>query len=252
MSVIIALSGKGGVGKTTLAALLVRCAVEQRRGPVLAVDADPNASLGILLGAEPERTIADIREEALEKSGASDTSRPRQLEYAIQCLALEREGYDLVTMGRPEGPRCYCYVNNLLRSYMDSMARTYPLVVIDNEAGMEHLSRRTTNDVDHLWIVTAPTALGLRTAGRISQIARELPIRVGRMGLILNRSVPGTRERPSAAAVEGAGIEVLGEIPEDEAVAEASVRGEPVFALGSESAALQAISDILARTLEKR
>jgi len=249
MSVIIALSGKGGVGKTTLAALVVRCAVEQRRGPVLAVDADPNASLGILLGAEPERTIADIREEALEKSAPSEASRPRQLEYAIQCLALEGEGYDLVTMGRPEGPRCYCYVNNLLRSYMDSMARTYPLVVIDNEAGMEHLSRRTTNDVDHLWIVAAPTAMGLRTASRIAKIARELPIRVGRVGLILNRSVSGA---PALAkGVEELGIEVLAQIPEDEAVAEASVRGDSIFALGSQSPALQAVSDILTKILEK-
>ncbi|HID11122.1 MAG TPA: carbon monoxide dehydrogenase, partial [Candidatus Latescibacteria bacterium] len=140
---IVAVSGKGGTGKTTIAALLVR-KLMRMDGPVLAVDADPNSNLGEQLGMEVGETIGDIREEVLEEELPPGMTKDRYLELRIQETLTEGEGVDLLTMGRPEGPGCYCYVNHLLRGFLDRLSKNYRHIVVDNEAGMEHLSRRTT------------------------------------------------------------------------------------------------------------
>jgi len=150
MATTIAISGKGGSGKTTLAAMIIRFLLAQTdRKTVLVVDADPNACLGLTLGVQPTGTIANIRE---MKPSSAGMDRLRSFEYNMQQAITEADGFDLLTMGRPEGPGCYCAANNILRTFMDKLSSTYGYVVVDNEAGMEHLSRRTTNNVDLLCI----------------------------------------------------------------------------------------------------
>ncbi|MFN3480737.1 MAG: carbon monoxide dehydrogenase, partial [Thermodesulfovibrionales bacterium] len=165
MAYIIALAGKGGTGKTSIAALTIRYLIEQRRGPVLAVDADSNSCLNEALGVEVHATIGSLREESLQvvRSGADrpgGMSMEQLFDYQVQQSLIESEGFDLLVMGRPEGPGCYCAANNIIRKYTDKLSETYPYVVIDNEAGMEHLSRRTTHRVNLLLIVSDSTVKG--------------------------------------------------------------------------------------------
>ncbi len=237
MAKTIAISGKGGSGKTTLAAMIIRLLCEQTNGAVLAVDADPNSCLGLTMGIQPVGTIAEIREQARSKSPNSHgTDRVRLFEYGIQQAITEADRFDLLTMGRPEGPDCYCAANNLLRTFLDKLSSQYGLVIIDNEAGMEHLSRRTTNNVDFLCIVAELTPLGIVTAKRIFELAEKLPISVKKIGVIWNRA-----ESPKQLD----GIETLGCIPHDQDVLNASIQGKTVFDLPQNCPALLAIKNIL-------
>ncbi len=189
MSFTIALAGKGGTGKTTVAALTIRYIIEQLEQSVFGVDADPNASLGTALGVECEKSVSDIREDIIEKrlDFPAGMSKERYIEYSIEECLIEKSKYDLLVMGRPEGPGCYCYVNNLLRKYLDRMGTEYPFVVIDNEAGMEHLSRRTTNRVDLMLVVCEPTVIGTVTAKRIMKLSQQLPLSIKGKVLLFNR-----------------------------------------------------------------
>jgi len=241
MTTTIAVSGKGGSGKTTIASMIVRALLEHSEsGPILCIDADPNSCLGLALGVPPGTTVAEIREQARAKSPqAGGMDRVHLVEYGFQQAITEAGRFDLVTMGRPEGPSCYCAVNNLLRRILDELSSKYRFVVIDNEAGMEHLSRRTTNHVDLLCIVSEPTSVGSLTARRIHELARRLPIVVKEMGLLWNKANGG------CPPMEG--LEVLAHIPEDMMVLDASRRGENVFALADNSSAFQAV-----RTMARR
>jgi CO dehydrogenase maturation factor len=238
MATSIAISGKGGSGKTTLAAMIIRSLRDGTgNGPILAVDADPNSCLGLTLGVEPDGTIADIREQARTKPPTNvGIDRLRSFEFGIQQAITEASGFDLLTMGRPEGPDCYCAVNNMLRQFLDKLSSQYQFVIIDNEAGMEHLSRRTTNNVDLLCIVSEPTSLGLATTDRIHQLARQLPISVRQIGVIWNRT---------EADEELGGIDVLGYLPYDKAVFDASMQGKTVFDLEDNTPAFLAVQKIL-------
>jgi CO dehydrogenase maturation factor len=244
MAKTIAISGKGGSGKTTLAAMLVRLLAGDKSGPVLAVDADPNSTLGMALGVEPEVVVADLREQAAAKkpAAAPPTDRVRSFEYGIQQAVTEAEGFDLLTMGRPEGPGCYCAANNLLREFLNVLSRSYAWVIMDNEAGMEHLSRRTTNNVDMLCVVSEPTAAGIATAERICRLAKQLPVRVDHNGLVLNMTRPGKIGNRKS---EIGNLPVLGSIPYDEAIVEAALKGDSIFVIGDENAALAAAGRIL-------
>jgi CO dehydrogenase maturation factor len=238
MAITIAVSGKGGSGKTTIASMLVRVLLERNpRASILCVDADPNSCLAMALGVQSAMTVADIREQSRAKPAkAAGLDRVRTFEYDLQKAIIEAGRFDLVTMGRPEGPSCYCAVNNLLRRILDEMSAKYQFVVIDNEAGMEHLSRRTTNNVDLLCIVAEPTAVGSLTARRISELARQLPIVIKRTGLLWNKNGGDPPQQDGLEAVE-----VLASVPEDALVVEASRRGENVFTVPSESPAFQAV-----------
>lgn len=246
MTLSIAVAGKGGTGKTTFAALLVRVLVERGIRPVLAVDADPNANLGEALGVEPGTTLADIRERGSQPEGSppSGIGRVRVVEDEVQRALSEACGFDLLTMGRPEGPRCYCAVNHLLRKSLDDLSRNYAAVVIDNEAGMEHLSRRTTNDVDYLVAVLNPTAPSLRAVRRILELADELPVRIGQRMVLLTRV--GPQGIPAWMGAELAALPAarLPEIPQDDAVEENGARGRPVFELPADTPALRAVRRI--------
>lgn len=242
MATTIAISGKGGSGKTTLAAMVIRALLDQlAKGAILAVDADPNACLALTLGVEPIRTIAEIREEARAKP-ASNTGvdRLRSLEYGIQAAITEAAGFDLLTMGRPEGPDCYCAANNMLRQFLDKLSSQYEFVIVDNEAGMEHLSRRTTNNVDVLCIVAEPTSLGTLTAQRIAELVQQLPIDVRQIGVIWNRC-----ESDSACESRLDAIETFGCVPIDPSVSDASAQGKTIFDLQEDRPAFSAVQKIL-------
>ena len=249
MTTTIAISGKGGSGKTTLAAMFIRSVLDRTgSGAVLAVDADPNSCLGLTLGVQPVGTIADIREDARAKP-ASNTGmdRLRTFEYGMQQAITEAAGFDLLTMGRPEGPDCYCAVNNMLRRFLDQLSSQYQYVIIDNEAGMEHLSRRTTNNVDLLCIVAEPTPLGVVTTQRIFELAKELPIVIKHIGVIWNNTLPigDCRLTIEKRKSEIENIETFGCVPFDESVFNASMRGKTIFDLDENSPAFLAVQKIL-------
>jgi len=242
MAITIAVSGKGGSGKTTLSALMVRILREKAIGSILAVDADPNSCLGLTLGVEVTGTIAGIREQVRAKTPDNEgMDRPRMFEYGIQQVITEGQGFDLLTMGRPEGPSCYCAANNLLRKYMDQLSKTYRFVIVDNEAGMEHLSRRTTNHVDLLLIAADATPIGEVTAKRIFDLTKTLPIDVKRSGVLWNRT-------NTAKRVDG--IENLGCVPYDETLSDTSQQGKTVFDIEKGNPALLAVQKILESQLK--
>ncbi len=273
MSTTIAISGKGGSGKTTLAAMIIRVLMSQSVKPILAVDADPNSCLGLTMGVEAAGAIAEIREKARHKQPANEgVDRLRLFEYDIQQAITEVKGFDLLTMGRPEGPDCYCAVNNLLRKFLDKLSDAYSFVVIDNEAGMEHLSRRTTNNVDLLCIAAESTAIGVITARRIFDLAKQLPISVKQIGVIWNdnrgpspvtrdpfQEIPATSIEPAPASpdarrggghrVSGIEIETFGCVPYDQAVFDASMQGKTIFDIEMNSPAILAMRKILERKL---
>lgn len=237
MAMTIAVSGKGGSGKTTLAAMITRFLLEQPdRKSIVVVDADPNACLGLTLGVKPEVTVADIREEARAKPPSNaGMDRVRSVEYGIQQAIVEAKGFDLLTMGRPEGPSCYCAVNNMLRKFLDQLSSQYDFVIIDNEAGMEHLSRQTTNNVDLLCIVAEPNTIGTLTAQRIFDLSKKLPIIVKKTGIVWNRAENDKK-------IEG--IDNFGLIPYDKAVFDASMRDKTVFDFENDSLAFSAAKKI--------
>lgn len=249
----VAIAGKGGVGKTSLAALLVRAFREDGLRPVLAVDADPNSNLAEALGVERTRTLADIREElsAPEGSSPGGAGRARTLRDEIARSVVEAEGFDLITMGRPEGPRCYCYVNTLLRQALEELSRNYAAVVIDNEAGMEHLSRRTTNNVDWLLVVTDTTIPALRAAGRIVELSRQLPVKIAKRALVVNRVGPNGTGGEFERTLQKLGIERLADVPHDGAIEQAGQEGRDILGLPGDSPATAAIRN-MARTLIER
>ena len=249
MAFTIAFAGKGGTGKTSLAGLVVKYLVSKRKGPVLAVDADSNACLNEALGIAVHATIGSLREESLQTvRGGGDRpggmSMEQLFDYQVQQSIIEAEGFDLMVMGRPEGPGCYCAANNIIRKYTDLLSEKYPYVVIDNEAGMEHLSRRTTHKVDVLIIVSDPTVKGVITAQRINNLVEELRLEVDRRVLIINRVIGYEGEELKTMA-EKAGVTVAGLVPQDEAIFKFDLEGRPVFKLPEASKSVQALFGIL-------
>jgi CO dehydrogenase maturation factor len=245
MAEVIALAGKGGTGKTTVAGLVVRSLRLATRTPILAVDADPNACFDAALGLHPERTMSDVLHASQGLRGVPETMpKATYLEYELQGCLAEGRGMDLIEMGRPEGAACYCSANHLLRNYMDRLMGAYRSVVVDNEAGMEHLSRRTTRDVDLLLIISDATGVGIRSAQRIRALIAELALPVRRMALVVNRS----SELPPAveAAIAADGLELAGLVPDDPWVAEYELAGRPLLELPDEAPAVVAVDRMLA------
>lgn len=257
MAFTIGVAGKGGVGKTTLAGLIARLLLERGDGPVLAIDADPNTNFHQVLGLRVEQTIGELREETLKKIKdlPAGISKDQYLELGLQQCLVEDNGIDLLAMGRGEGPFCYCAVNHVLRRYMDILAKNYKYIVMDNEAGLEHLSRRTTQDIDVLLIVSECFPVALQAAARISKLADELKLRIGRRFLVLNHVNDGTLSVPAQEAlqesIEHTGLMLIGEIPRDEAIRRLSVEGNPLSELPASSPARLAVKAMLQRVLEK-
>jgi CO dehydrogenase maturation factor len=261
MTTTIALAGKGGVGKTTTAGMVIKYLIQKQPGAVLAIDADPSSNLNMVLGLDLEWTVGEIREGMLEKvkdslnqGGAAMGSMPGgmskhdYLGYEIQSSLAEGDRFDLIAMGRGEGPGCYCAVNHTLRDVIDAISKNYRYVVIDNEAGMEHLSRRTTRDVQHLLIVTDPTLRGLVAAERIVKMQSELDINIEYSYLILNRVV-GETPAPLLEKILQLDVQFLGAIPSDNELLSFEFEGKPLIALGDDSPVFQAISGMLDQIL---
>lgn len=258
MTKTIAVAGKGGTGKTTVAAMIIRYLMEKKLGTILAIDADPSSNLNLALGLPLYDTVGDIREEALTKiKGGTFTpgmSKQDYLDYEVQNALVESAGVDLLAMGRPEGPHCYCAANNILRLCIDNIGNAYDFVVIDNEAGLEHLSRQTTRHIDLLVIVADPTVKGLTAAGRVSDLVDELKTEVGRVVLIVNRigpahCMPGDgktddcRLKPELAGIiADYRLELKATIHEDPLVPEYDSVGKPLTELPAGSEMYEAVT----------
>jgi len=242
---VIALAGKGGTGKTTIAGLVVRSLRRARRTPILAVDADPNVCLDAALGLHPTRTVSDVLHASHGLRGVPETvPKATYLEYELEACLAEGRDVDLIEMGRPEGPACYCSANHLLRTYIDRLMGAYRTVVVDNEAGMEHLSRRTTRDVDLLLIVSDASQVGIRSAQRIRELVTELAIPVRRMALVVNQAT----ELPAGVemAIAANGLEVAGLVPDDPRILEFELAGRPLLELPDDTPAVGAVERMLA------
>jgi CO dehydrogenase maturation factor len=217
----IAFTGKGGVGKTTMAALAIQWLVANNRVPVLAIDADSNANLHELLGVTYTSSVGGIREQARSAvKGDPALSKNEYLAIQIQKALVEEKGFDFLVMGRPEGPGCYCYANNVLRDSIARLSSAYPFVVVDCEAGLEHISRRTLLTIDWLITVSDQSLRGVRTALRISGLLDEMKTRVAHRALLVNRASPGQNglTMEQTALVESSGMEWAMNVPEDTAV----------------------------------
>jgi CO dehydrogenase maturation factor len=241
----IVLSGKGGCGKSTLAALIITRLIETQRTPVLAVDADPNATLGEYLGLPVDKTIGDVCEGLLNDKDRlpAGVEKKRLVDYRIQECLIEGPGVDLLTMGRGEGPRCYCYLNTLLREYVERLEDSYPFVVVDHEAGMEHLSRKTSRKVDLFLIVSQATVNGLKAAVRIHELARDMELAPQKEFLILNGVADGEMEDLSDR-VQSTGLPLLGIIPLDPVLRDGERQEAPVKDLVSRSVAYKALCEV--------
>ena len=251
MGFTIAVAGKGGTGKTSLCGLTIRYLTEKKKGAVLAVDADANANLHDVLGVQVHATVGRLRETSLEavKSTAprpGGMSMEQLFDYQIQQAIIETKGFDLLVMGRPEGAGCYCAANNIIRKYMDKLADTYPFTVMDNEAGLEHLSRRTTQDTDLLLIISDSSVRGVMTAGRIGELVKELNLNVKRVVLIVNRVQAGIQDdKALRQAIKRQNVEFAGFVPADDLIFEYDLNGRPLIQLPRDSKALSAYYGIL-------
>jgi len=240
MSFTIAVSGKGGTGKTTFAGMIIRYLLEKNRGPVLAVDADANANLNEVLGIEVKSTIGEMRERMKEPDEVpTGMTKDVWFEYKVQEALTEAKGFDLLVMGRPEGAGCYCAANTLARKYIDMLTENYPYVVIDNEAGMEHFSRLTTRDVDLLFVLSDSSRRGIMTAARIRDLVKELKLNIKKDLLVLNR-MAGPLQQDTAEEIKKNRLDLAGIIPSDEEINRFDRNGTPTFQLPSSVPSVQA------------
>lgn len=247
MTYSIALAGKGGTGKTTVAGMLVRYLVQREKTPVLAVDADANANLNEVLGLTLRATLGEAREE-MKKGVAAGMTKDVFMQMKIQEAVVEAKGFDLIVMGRPEGTGCYCAANSLLTQYLDKLMVNYASIVIDNEAGMEHLSRMTTNNMDALLVVSDPTKRGLQAAARILELTRELKLNIGRNFLLVNQA-KDSQVSSIESFIKGYNMDLLGVIPDDPKVREFDLKGIATIELDEGSIALRAAYDAFDRIM---
>lgn len=234
MSYIIAITGKGGVGKTSIAALLITALIKNNCKPILAVDADPNLCLDQALGVKAQKTVGGIREEAREIAGkgmALGIAKQELLEMKIAECLVEAENFDLIAMGRPEGPGCYCYANSVLKSVLAEISTHYPYVVLDNEAGLENLSRRIVQAVDLLIMVTDPSQRGLETVNRLFSLALEMQLQYKKLAIIINRLRHPQLPPQSRELQESTHADWLLALPEDPEMADLAENGQHIGSL---------------------
>jgi CO dehydrogenase maturation factor len=247
--VIIAVSGKGGTGKTLVSSLLIK-ALSDTKQDILAIDADPDSNLPEALGVDVHKTVGDVREELKEDTakGRIPTGMNKWdiLDYKIMESIIETPNFDLLVMGRPEGSGCYCAVNNMLRRIIENLSSNYDMIIIDTEAGLEHLSRRTTQNVDVMLVVTDKSKRGILTAQRIGQLAKELDINFKKLYLILNRVSTENEDEVLKKAKE-TGLDMVGVIYEDDEVTKFDMEGRPLVELPDESNTVKTVSGILSR-----
>ena len=243
MGYTIAVCGKGGTGKTTIASLIISWLAKNKKGKILAVDADPNSNLASNFGFQAKANIGEIVDELAKDPSKlpQGMSKQEYIDYKIQTELLESDGFDILVMGRPEGPGCYCYVNNVLRGTIKKLSDSYDYIIIDNEAGLEHFSRRTTRKADSVIIVSDSSVVGLRSAKRINDLLGELGINVSNKFLLLNRSENNHKVEDRIANLD---IKYLDSVPVDSQIQEISINGEPITNLKNGSEALKSIERI--------
>lgn len=249
MALQIAIAGKGGTGKTTFASLAIKQLIKSGKKPILAVDADANANLNEALGIEVEETIADIL--ARIKNDVTPMpagmTKDQFVEYKVHQSLAEGDDVDLLSMGGPEGPGCYCYANHILKSFMDDLSKNYPIVIADNEAGLEHLSRRTTQNVDYLFVISDASARGIRSAKRVKELVETINLDVKKMYLVVTK-VEGRSIEALQGEIDQTGLELIGTIPVDANVAEYDLHSKPLVELPDDSPALVAVGKILKKS----
>lgn len=230
----LAVAGKGGTGKSTLAALIIDHLVRNNQGPVLAIDADPDANLGYLLGCEPTQTVGELREEVLAaiKDLPAGMSKAHYVEAGLHQIIEEERGFDLITMGQGEGPGCYCYLNSLIRKFSDDLFPSYEWVVIDHEAGLEHISRRTTTPLDAMVVLVNENNNSLRTAFHIEKITKHLKNSVNEILVVFNMVTEEIKEN-RLEQLSSSSMEVLCELPFDQKIYDLSVKGQSLRGMGS-------------------
>ncbi|BBO85524.1 AAA family ATPase [Desulfosarcina ovata] len=248
MPVSIAMAGKGGTGKTTVSGMLIKYLVGQGKGPVLAVDADANANLNEVLGLEVTETVGNAREEMKKGIVPSGMTKNVFMSMKLEQAVMEEEGFDLVVMGQPEGAGCYCAANTLLSGFLERLSGNYPYLVMDNEAGMEHLSRLTTKNVDILLIVTDTSRRGLQAGLRIHKLAQDLKLGVGKSYIIINQAKSEPNDEVKTMITD-AGLELAGVIPADEEVYEFDLNGRPTIDINADNPALKAAYSIFERII---
>jgi len=246
---VIAITGKGGTGKTAVTAMLIRhLNNSEKKFRILAIDADPDANLADALGVQVGKTIGDMREFMQDSrfTASPDTDKQALFEAKVFEILLEEDGYDLLVMGKPEGSGCYCYVNNLLRAILDKTATDYDLIVIDTPAGLEHFSRKIFPELDDLIVVTDESRRGLTTGERIRDIAREMGLKYKNLYVIVNKITTVRREKvlENAASL---GLEVIGIIPYDESLAKFDLVGDPLMGLPDDSPAVQEMVNVIGK-----
>ena len=252
MSFNIAVAGKGGTGKTSIVSLIIRYLKKNGTGPILAIDADPNTNLGESLGLSVRQTVGSILSDFQREkiSIPAGMTKEAYLDYKLNEIIVESKGLDLVTMGRGDGPECYCYPNLILRKFADTLAENYAYMVMDNEAGMEHLSRKTTQNVDELFIISDHSVKGVRTVARIRDLVSELKLVVKRQSVIIN-FVPAILSPFITEELVRLGINSVTTIPLDEEVCEYDLKLKPLLDLPDTSKAVGAVSNLIAKLLNR-
>ncbi len=241
MTKIIAMAGKGGTGKTTLSALLIKYLLARQKTPVLAVDADANINLNELLGLEVGLTLGEIRKD-LKGDIPAHITRDQYMEMKVHQALIEEKGYDLLVMGQPDGPGCYCAANQHLAMTMDKLAGNYAYILVDNEAGMEHLSRMNLRNIDVLLVVSDPSARGILTARRIADITAPLGLEIKRKHLIVNRApetIPDELTRIIDETVSGADLPLGGILPSSDTLIQQELSGKSYLELTQDTPIIQ-------------
>lgn len=247
MSHIIAVTGKGGVGKTTVSSLIVRQLIKNNMTPVLAIDADPNSCLDAALGVAVEKTVGRVREEAKSEipGMTSGISKMELLRLKIAESLVESDGFDLIAMGRPEGAGCYCYANNVLKSVIAEISGQYPWVVLDNEAGLENLSRRIVQKVDLLVLVSDASNAGLDTLKRLHGLSGEMKIEYSRLLLVVNRIRSGKLPQKAEDIKTQTGADLLLGLPDDEELAQLAEEGKPMLGISDDNPVVRLIDGLV-------
>ncbi len=251
MAHVIAVAGKGGVGKTTLCGMLIQYLCEQKKGPILAVDADANSNLNEVLGVKVETTLGDVREEIAQAEIAKESPIPKGMskadyaELRFEDALVEDDDFDLLVMGRTQGKGCYCFVNGLLQSQLAKYQNHYPYIVVDNEAGMEHISRGVLPSMQTAILVSDCSRRGVQAVGRIARLIDECGMKPDTIGLIINRAPGGKLNAGIQEEIENQGLHLLGVVPQDEDVYEYDCEGKPTADLPEDNPVKKALREIV-------
>ena len=246
----IAVAGKGGVGKTTTCGMLIDYLCKKGNGPVLVVDADANSNLNEVLGVEVETSLGTIREEManaeLKGTIPKGMTKADYAEFKFNSAIIEEDDFDMLVMGRTQGKGCYCYVNGVLKTQVDKYAKNYSYIVMDNEAGLEHVARGTLPHVDTMLLISDCSRRGVQAVARIAEMIEEMNLNPGQMGLIINRAPGGVLDDGVKAEIEKHGLTLLGVLPQDDSVYRCDCNGEPSAKLPASNPVKQALKGIMA------